>query len=98
MIKLKAPLNYKGLFHPVGSIMPVEPDLAARMVKAGTAEYYNPAKPEQEPAQNPSADQKPGTDQNPSPSSNPDTSLDQNQNSGLDTSPKQSCPNKKGDK
>jgi len=33
--------------------MLVEPVLADKMVKAGTAEYYTPAKPEQEPEKKP---------------------------------------------
>ena len=56
MIKLKAPLNYKGLFHPAGAVMLVEPVLADKMVKAGTAEYV---KVEQEPGQNQSPNQSP---------------------------------------
>jgi len=87
LIKLKAPLNYKGLFHPAGAVMLVEPVLADKMVKAGTAEYYTPAKPEQEPDQSPSP--KPDTSQSLSPGTSPNQNPDTGPNPG---------PNKKGGK
>lgn len=52
MIKLKKHLNYKGLMFEPGAVLPLPPEMEAKMVKAGSAEYYTPAK-KTESAKNP---------------------------------------------
>ena len=38
MIKLKAPLNYKGTLHEAGAVISVAPEFGDKLVKAGLAE------------------------------------------------------------
>ena len=47
MIKLKKPLNHKGLLHEAGSVVTVPPEFADKLVKNGMAESYVPEVKEQ---------------------------------------------------
>lgn len=49
MINLKKPLNYMGLLHEAGTLLTVTPELADKLVKAGSAERYV-ARKKEEPA------------------------------------------------
>lgn len=40
MIKLKNPLNYKGLLYEAGTVLSVPPELEDKLVKTGSAERY----------------------------------------------------------
>lgn len=40
MIKLKIPLNHKGRLHEPGTVLPLPLELEAKLVGAGSAEYF----------------------------------------------------------